>query len=64
MKALREAERQLIIEALSHSQSGVAGAAQRLGISRTSMYRKMHEHGIVSDRRQQSIKFVPIMGKS
>jgi transcriptional regulator with PAS, ATPase and Fis domain len=46
---LKEAERQLIINALSKSKGNKSLAAQMLGISRKSLYKKMDDYGIRPD---------------
>ncbi|MFN7000457.1 MAG: helix-turn-helix domain-containing protein [Elioraea tepidiphila] len=44
--ALGEAMRAAILDALRHSGGSRAGAAQRLGISRTTLWKRMRELGI------------------
>ena len=46
---LKEAERQLIANALAKSKGNKSLAAQMLGISRKSLYKKMDDYGIKSD---------------
>jgi DNA-binding NtrC family response regulator len=46
---LKEAERQLIINALAKSKGNKSLAAQMLGISRKSLYKKLLDYGIHSD---------------
>jgi DNA-binding NtrC family response regulator len=46
---LKEAERQLIINALAKSKGNKSLAAQMLGISRKSLYKKLDDYGISSD---------------
>jgi DNA-binding NtrC family response regulator len=46
---LKEAERQLIINALSKSKGNKSLAAQMLGISRKSLYKKLVDYGISTD---------------
>jgi two-component system, NtrC family, response regulator AtoC len=46
---LKEAERQLIINALTKSKGNKSLAAQMLGISRKSLYKKLDDYGISSD---------------
>jgi len=46
---LKEAERQLIINALAKSKGNKSLAAQLLGISRKSLYKKLEDYGIVTD---------------
>jgi DNA-binding NtrC family response regulator len=46
---LKEAERQLIINALAKSKGNKSLAAQMLGISRKSLYKKLEDYGISSD---------------
>ena len=46
---LKEAERQLIINALAKSKGNKSLAAQMLGISRKSLYKKLFDYGIHSD---------------
>jgi transcriptional regulator with PAS, ATPase and Fis domain len=46
---LKEAEKQLVINALSKSKGNKSLAAQMLGISRKSLYKKMDDYGIRSD---------------
>ena len=46
---LKEAERQLIINALSKSKGNKSLAAQMLGISRKSLYKKLDDYSINSD---------------
>src|SRR6185436_11462905 len=46
---LKEAERQLIINALSKSKGNKSLAAQMLGISRKSLYKKLVDYGIHAD---------------
>jgi DNA-binding NtrC family response regulator len=46
---LKEAERQLIINALAKSKGNKSLAAQMLGISRKSLYKKLVDYGIQSD---------------
>jgi DNA-binding NtrC family response regulator len=44
--ALGDATRAAIVDALRHSGGSRAGAAQRLGISRTTLWKRMRELGI------------------
>ena len=44
--ALGEAMRTAILDALRHAGGSRAGAAQRLGISRTTLWKRMRELGI------------------
>jgi DNA-binding NtrC family response regulator len=46
---LKEAERHLIINALAKSKGNKSLAAQMLGISRKSLYKKLDDYGISSD---------------
>jgi DNA-binding NtrC family response regulator len=46
---LKEAERQLIINALNKSKGNKSLAAQMLGISRKSLYKKLDDYGINTD---------------
>jgi DNA-binding NtrC family response regulator len=46
---LKEAEKQLIINALAKSKGNKSLAAQMLGISRKSLYKKLFDYGINSD---------------
>jgi len=46
---LKEAERQLIVNALSKSKGNKSLAAQMLGISRKSLYKKLEDYGILAD---------------
>jgi DNA-binding NtrC family response regulator len=46
---LKEAERQLVINALAKSKGNKSLAAQMLGISRKSLYKKLEDYGIQSD---------------
>jgi two-component system response regulator HydG len=46
---LKEAERQLIINALAKSKGNKSLAAQMLGISRKSLYKKLVDYGIQAD---------------
>jgi transcriptional regulator of acetoin/glycerol metabolism len=46
---LKEAERQLIINALAKSKGNKSLAAHLLGISRKSLYKKLVDYGIQSD---------------
>jgi DNA-binding NtrC family response regulator len=46
---LKEAERHLIINALAKSKGNKSLAAQLLGISRKSLYKKLDDYGIHSD---------------
>jgi DNA-binding NtrC family response regulator len=46
---LKEAEKQLIVNALSKSKGNKSLAAQMLGISRKSLYKKLEDYGIVAD---------------
>ncbi|MEW6546221.1 MAG: sigma 54-interacting transcriptional regulator [Bacillota bacterium] len=50
VKRLADAERLAIAEALEQSTGNVAAAARRLGIARSSLYRKMRQYGIVVRR--------------
>jgi DNA-binding NtrC family response regulator len=43
---LKEAERQLIINALAKSKGNKSLAAQMLGISRKSLYKKLVDYGL------------------
>ena len=45
----REAERQLVINALAKSKGNKSLAAQMLGISRKSLYKKLIDYGISTD---------------
>lgn len=45
------AEREKVVEALAHAEGIVAHAAERLGISRQALYRKMARFGIELERR-------------
>ena len=47
---LREAERQLIERALAEERGNVGRAAERLGISRSSLYQRIQKHGIAVSR--------------
>jgi DNA-binding NtrC family response regulator len=47
---LREAERQMIERALREERGHVARAAERLGISRSSLYQRIARHGIAVSR--------------
>lgn len=55
IKPLREVARELVIEAISQSRGDTALAAKLLGISRTTVYRKMRDLGIVADKSQQKL---------
>jgi DNA-binding NtrC family response regulator len=46
---LKEAERQLVVNALAKSKGNKSLAAQMLGISRKSLYKKLVDYGISSD---------------
>src|SRR5262249_50715138 len=46
---LKEAERQLIVNALTKSRGNKSLAAQMLGISRKSLYKKMDDYGLSSE---------------
>jgi two-component system response regulator HydG len=46
---LKEAERKLIINALAKSKGNKSLAAQMLGISRKSLYKKLDDYGINAD---------------
>jgi transcriptional regulator of acetoin/glycerol metabolism len=46
---LKEAEKQLIINALAKSKGNKSHAAQMLGISRKSLYKKLDDYGISAD---------------
>jgi DNA-binding NtrC family response regulator len=46
---LKEAERQLIINALAKSKGNKSLAAQMLGISRKSLYKKLIDYEINTD---------------
>jgi two-component system response regulator HydG len=46
---LKEAERQLVINALAKSKGNKSLAAQMLGISRKSLYKKLIDYGISTD---------------
>jgi transcriptional regulator with PAS, ATPase and Fis domain len=46
---LKEAERQLIINALTKSKGNKSLAAQMLGISRKSLYKKLDDYGLNSE---------------
>ncbi|WHZ18178.1 MAG: sigma-54-dependent transcriptional regulator [Rhodanobacteraceae bacterium] len=45
--ALRAAERAALLETLARQDWNVSHAARALGISRNTLYRKLHKHGIV-----------------
>jgi transcriptional regulator of acetoin/glycerol metabolism len=45
-KALHDAERQMIVEALARFGSDVARTSAALDMSRATLYRKMRAHGI------------------
>jgi len=47
---LREAEKRLIERTLREERGQVERAAQRLGISRSSLYQRIQRHGIVVSR--------------
>ncbi len=47
--SLDEAEREAILRALHHEQGNVAGAARRLGVSRSTIYRKICRHGLAPE---------------
>ena len=44
--SLKEAEKQLIIHALKECEGNRTGAAKKLGISRRTLHRKLHEFGL------------------
>jgi transcriptional regulator with PAS, ATPase and Fis domain len=44
--SLDEAERDAILRAIDHEHGNVAGAARRLGVSRSTIYRKMCRYGL------------------
>jgi DNA-binding NtrC family response regulator len=46
---LKEAERQLVVNALAKSKGNKSLAAQMLGISRKSLYKKLVDYGISAD---------------
>lgn len=53
-KTLAEVERDHIVALLDATQWNVRVAAQRLGIARASLYRKLSEHGLVRPTRSRS----------
>lgn len=46
-RAMQKVERQIILECLRDCQDNRKEAAKRLGINRTTLYNKLHEHGIM-----------------
>lgn len=44
--SLAEAERDAILRALDHEHGNLAGAARRLGVSRSTIYRKICRYGV------------------
>jgi len=46
MKTLKENERDHIILVLKEAQGNISKAAKTLGVARTTVYRKLKEHGI------------------
>ncbi len=52
--SLEDAERALVLAAMRRFEGNVAGAAGALGISRSSMYRRMEKLGIRADGRTDS----------
>jgi transcriptional regulator with PAS, ATPase and Fis domain len=49
-----EAERAALLSALAHTQENVSLTAQRLGVSRVTLYRMLHRHAIVLNRGLKS----------
>ena len=49
-----ESERTALLNALAHSQENVSLTAQRLGVSRVTLYRMLHRHAIVLNRGSKS----------
>jgi sigma-54 dependent transcriptional regulator, acetoin dehydrogenase operon transcriptional activator AcoR len=47
--SLNEAEREAIRRALCHEHGNLAGAARRLGVSRSTIYRKIFRYGLATD---------------
>lgn len=48
--SLDEAERRTILQALNHEHGNMAGAARRLGVSRSTIYRKMVRYGMPTEK--------------
>jgi transcriptional regulator with PAS, ATPase and Fis domain len=49
-----EAERAALLSALAHTQENISLTAQRLGVSRVTLYRMLHRHAIVLNRGLKS----------
>jgi transcriptional regulator with PAS, ATPase and Fis domain len=49
-----EAERAALLSALTHTQENISLTAQRLGVSRVTLYRMLHRHAIVLNRGLKS----------
>ena len=47
-RAMQRVERQLLLDCLRGCDGNRKEAAERLGINRTTLYNKLHEHGIIS----------------
>ena len=53
--AVAEAERQALEKALRHAQGNRNTAAELVGLSRASFYRKLKEYGLTQDAREQEL---------
>jgi two-component system NtrC family response regulator len=49
-----ESERTALLNALAHTEENVSLTAQRLGVSRVTLYRMLHRHAIVLNRGSKS----------
>ena len=55
MRSLAEVEERMIRMAIAHYGGQMSEVARRLGIGRSTLYRKLKEYGIEADRRGESI---------
>ena len=63
IRPLRDIEREVILAAIAETRGNVVLAAVQLKLGKTTVYRKLHEYGVVEDRRQKRIQFVPKLEK-